>query len=69
MSGALPGSVHDKAAWIWGVLAELEAAGLATLVGKGYRGSAWAKVPCKLRCCPWRAGKPAKAILVLLREA
>jgi Helix-turn-helix of DDE superfamily endonuclease/DDE superfamily endonuclease len=31
VSGALPGSVHDKnAEWIWGVLAELEAAGLVT---------------------------------------
>ena len=31
VSGALPGSVHDKKAeWIWGVLAELEAAGLVT---------------------------------------
>ena len=30
--GALPGSVHDKKAeWIWGVLAELEKAGLVTL--------------------------------------
>jgi len=29
VSGALPGSVHDKKAeWIWGVLAELEAVGL-----------------------------------------
>ena len=29
VSGALPGAVHDKKAeWIWGVLAELEAAGL-----------------------------------------
>ena len=28
VSGALPGSVHDKKAeWIWGVLDELEAAG------------------------------------------
>jgi hypothetical protein len=27
VAGALPGSVHDKKAeWIWGVLAELEAA-------------------------------------------
>ena len=32
MSGALPGSVHDKkAGWIWGVLAELEAAGQVSL--------------------------------------
>ena len=31
VSGALPGSVHDKnAEWIWGVLAELEAVGLVT---------------------------------------
>jgi hypothetical protein len=108
VSGALPGSVHDKKAeWIWGVLAELEKAGLVTLADKGYQGSTWAKVPykgrskpeaqkdanrahaklrapgeranaqlkvwkilTKLRCCPWRAGKIAKAIHVLqLREA
>jgi hypothetical protein len=44
--GALPGSVHDKKAeWIWGVLAELEAAGLVTLADKGYQGSAHAKIP------------------------
>ncbi len=103
VSGALPGSVHDKKAeWIWGVLAELEKAGLVTLADKGYQGSTWAKVPykgrskpesqneanraharlrapgeranaqlkawkilAKLRCCPWRAGKLAKAIHVL----
>ena len=48
MSGALPGSVHDKkAAWIWDVLAELEAAGLVTLADKGYQGAAHAKVPYK----------------------
>jgi hypothetical protein len=36
VSGALPGSVHDKKAeQIWGVLAELEAAGLVTLADKG----------------------------------
>ena len=46
MSGALPGSVHDKKAeWIWGVLDELEAAGLVTLADKGYQGSSWAKIP------------------------
>ena len=45
---ALPGSVHDKKAeWIWGVLAELEAAGLVTLADKGYRGSTHAKIPCQ----------------------
>jgi hypothetical protein len=39
VSGALPGSVHDKKAeWMWGVLAELEAAGLVTLADKGYQG-------------------------------
>ena len=46
VSGALPGSVHDKKAeWIWGVLAELEAAGLITLADKGYQGSVYAKIP------------------------
>jgi hypothetical protein len=108
VSGPLPGSVHDKKAeWIWGVLYELEKAGLVTLADKGYQGSTWAKVPykgrnkpepqkeankahaklralgeranaqlkvwkilTKLHCCPWRAGKLAKAIHVLqLREA
>jgi hypothetical protein len=108
VSGALPGSVHDKKAeWTWGVLDELEKAGLVTLADKGYQGTTWAKVPykgknkpepqkeanrahaklrargeranaqlktwnilAKLRCCPWRAGKLAKAIHVLqLREA
>jgi hypothetical protein len=38
VSGALPGSVHDKKAeWIWSVLAELEAAGLVTLADKATR--------------------------------
>jgi hypothetical protein len=46
VSGALPGSVHDKKAeWVWGVLAELETAGLVTLADKGYQGSTWAKIP------------------------
>jgi hypothetical protein len=48
VSGALPGSVHDKKAeWIWGVLAELEAAGLVILADKGYQGSTYAKIPYK----------------------
>jgi DDE superfamily endonuclease/Helix-turn-helix of DDE superfamily endonuclease len=48
VSGALPGSLHDKKAeWIWGVLAELEAAGLLTLADKGYQGSTYAKIPYK----------------------
>jgi hypothetical protein len=38
--------VQDKKAeWIWGVLAELEKAGLITLADKGYHGSTWAKDP------------------------
>jgi len=50
VSGALPGSVHDKKAeWIWGVLAELEAAGLVTLADKGYQGSTYAKIPYRVR--------------------
>jgi hypothetical protein len=48
VSGPLPGSVHDKKAeWIWGVLHELEAAGLIVLADKGYQGSMYAKVPYK----------------------
>jgi DDE superfamily endonuclease len=51
--GALPGAVHDKKAeWIWGVLAELEAAGLVVLADKGYQGSTWAKIPYKGRNKP-----------------
>jgi len=46
VSGALPGAVHEKKAqWIWGVLADLEAAGLVTLADKGYQGSSHAKIP------------------------
>jgi len=53
VSGALPGSVHDKKAeWIWGVLAELEAAGLVVLADKGYQGSTYARLPYKGRNKP-----------------
>jgi len=53
VSGALPGSVHDKKAeWIWGALAELEAAGLVTLADKGYQGSTYAKIPCRRQYKP-----------------
>jgi hypothetical protein len=53
VSGALPGAVHDmKAQWIWGVLAELEAAGLVTLADKGYQGGTYAKIPYKGRNKP-----------------
>ena len=53
VSGALPGSVHDKKAeWVWGVLAELEAAGLIVLADKGYQGSAHAKIPYRGRNKP-----------------
>ena len=91
---------------IWGVLDELEKAGLVTLADKGYQGSTWAKVPykgknkpepqkeanrahaklralgeranaqlkvwkilSKLRCCPWKAGRLAKAIHTLQLHA
>ncbi len=48
VSGALPGSVHDKKAErMRGVLAELQAAGLVTLADKGYQGSTYAKIPYK----------------------
>jgi hypothetical protein len=53
VSGALPGSVHDKKAeWIWGVLGELEAAGLITLADRGYQGSAYLKIPYRGRNKP-----------------
>jgi hypothetical protein len=53
VSGVLPGAVHDKhAEWIWGVLAELEAAGLVVLADKGYQGSTYAKIPYKGRNKP-----------------
>ena len=53
VSGALPGSVHDKKAeWIWGVLDELERQGLVALADKGYQGSTWAKIPYKGRNKP-----------------
>jgi hypothetical protein len=44
-SGALPGSTHDlTAARIWGILRELEQAGILTLADKGYQGAATAMV-------------------------
>jgi hypothetical protein len=53
VSGALAGAVHDKKAkWIWGILAELEAAGLITLADKGYQGSDYAKIPYRGRNKP-----------------
>jgi hypothetical protein len=53
VSGRLPGAVHDKKAeWIWGVLAELEAAGVIVLADKGYQGSTYAKIPYKGRNKP-----------------
>ena len=59
VSGALPGSVHDKKAeWIWGVLAELEAAGLVTLAEKGYQESAYAKIPTGERTSRNRRNRP-----------
>ena len=39
VSGPLPGAVHDQtAAWIWGIVRELAAAGLVMLADKGYLG-------------------------------
>ena len=44
VSGALPGSVHDlNAAWIWGILGELEAAGLVTLAERATQGSSYVR--------------------------
>jgi len=53
VSGPLPGAVHDKKAeWVWGILAALEAAGLAVLADKGYQGSTYARLPYKGRNKP-----------------
>jgi hypothetical protein len=68
VSGALPGSVHDKKAeWIWGVLAELEAAGLVVLADKGYQGSAYAKIPYKGKNKP-QSQKEANRVHARLRS-
>jgi hypothetical protein len=63
VSGALAGAVHDKQAeWTWGVLAELEAAGLITLADKG---SSYAKIPYRGKSKPesQKAANRAHAIL------
>jgi hypothetical protein len=39
-SGAMPGKIHDlKAAWVWGILRELERAGILVLADKAYQGA------------------------------
>jgi len=48
VSGPLPGAVHGKKAeGIWGMMAELEAAGLIVLADKGCQGSTHAITPYK----------------------
>ena len=47
--GATGLRARQKAEWIWGVLAELEAAGLVTLADKGNQGSRYAKIPYRGR--------------------
>jgi hypothetical protein len=62
VSGALPGSVHDKKGRVDpGVLAELEAAGLVTLAGKGYQGSSYAKIPYRGKNKPGSQKQASKA--------
>jgi hypothetical protein len=62
VSGALPGSVHDKKAeWIWGVPKELEAAGLITLADKGCQGTTWAKIPYRGKSKPESQKEPNPA--------
>jgi hypothetical protein len=51
--------VHDtKAEWIWGVIAELDKAGVITLAGKGYQGSSWAKTRTRGSASPNRSKRP-----------
>jgi hypothetical protein len=45
--GRSPARCTTETPWIWGVLHELEAAGLVTLADKGYQASTHAKVPYK----------------------
>ena len=53
VSGALPGSVHDKKAeWIWGVLRELEAAGPDHARRQGLPGQHHAKIPYRGKSKP-----------------
>ena len=62
VSRALSGLVHDKKAeWIWGVLVELEAAGLVTLADKGYQGSSYAKIAYGGRTSPSRRNRPTRS--------
>jgi DDE superfamily endonuclease len=59
VSGPLPGAVHDtKAAWIWGVLDGLEAAGLVTLADKGYRAPRTPGHRTRGRTSPNRRNRP-----------
>ena len=59
VSGAPPGSVHDKKAeWVWCVLGELEEQGLVTLADKGYQGSTWAKARTRRRTSRSRRKRP-----------
>ena len=68
VSAALPGSVHDKKAeWIWGVLDELEAAGLVTLADESYQGAAHAKIPYRGKSKP-ESQKQAKKAHAKLRS-
>ena len=61
VSGALPGSVHDKKAeWLWGVLAELEAAGLVTLADKGYQGLRSRRSRTRGRTSPSPRNRPTR---------
>jgi hypothetical protein len=60
--------VHDKRAeWVWGMLAELEAAGLVILADKGYQGSTYAKIPYRGKNKP-ESQKQANAAQAKLRS-
>jgi hypothetical protein len=63
--------VHDKKAeWIWGILRELEAAGLVTLADKGYQGSPYAKIPLgEEQAGIPEAGQPRSRAAALTRRA
>jgi Helix-turn-helix of DDE superfamily endonuclease/DDE superfamily endonuclease len=70
VSGALPGSVHDKKAeWIWGVLAELEAAGLVTLPIRATRAARTRRSRTRARTSPSPRSRPIRRMPGSVRPA
>ena len=68
VSGALPGSVHDKKAeWTWASSTSSRPRALVVLADKGYQGAAHAKIPYKGKNKP-ESQKPADKAHAKLRS-